>query len=82
MSGGIRPLHVEAAARHDVHARLRRDPLQEIHIAPDIVGSGIDDAADALGEGGVELFEHGIDVLRGAGQIAARVWSSNPRPFP
>ena len=61
--------------------RLRRDLLQETDIAPDIVGPGIDDAADALGEGNVELFEHRLDVFRRTGQVAARVWSSNPRPL-
>ena len=59
-------LHVEAAARHDVHGGMCGDLLQELDIAADVGRAGIHDAANAFSCGDVELFTPEHDVLHRA----------------
>jgi hypothetical protein len=60
---GIVTLHVIAAARHDVHARLGGDALQGGEAAVHVRVTAVDDAAHAVFAGCPRLRNHQVDVV-------------------
>jgi hypothetical protein len=57
------PLHVEAAAGDDVHARFRGNALERLEIAIHVGVAAVDDAADAVGAGRLGFRHHQVDIV-------------------
>src|SRR5207248_1376076 len=65
--GRVVALHVEAAARDDVHTRFVRDASERGEVAIHVGMPAVDNAADAVLAGGSRLLDHQIHVVGKAG---------------